>query len=57
MSKAITVLDDNDMPCEDWIGTGAEVDECPMKEKWNEGEVRMCDKCGWKIAYNCEERE
>lgn len=50
MSKAITVYDNDDMPCNDW-----KQGDCPMKKKWHEGEVKMCFECGWKIAYNCEE--
>lgn len=55
MSKAIKVLDNEDMPCEDWKGTEAEVEICPMQNEWSEGEIKMCGECGWKIAYNCDE--
>ena len=55
MSTAITVYDNEDMPCEDWKDSPAEKKSCPMQEKWHEGEVRMCPECAWKIAYNCEE--
>lgn len=51
MSVAITILDNDDMPCNDW----EQEEPCPMKKKWHEGEVRMCLECGWKIGYNCTE--
>ena len=52
MSEAIEVKDDNDMPCEDWKNTEAEVKNCPMQEDWHEGETRVCPVCGWAIYYN-----
>ena len=55
MSTPIIVTDNSEMPCEDWTGTEAEVSNCPMAEKWHEGETEFCDVCGWGITYmaNC----
>lgn len=53
MSRVITVHDNDDMPCLDWNHGVSKL--CPMREKWHEGEIRMCGECGWRIAYNCEE--
>jgi hypothetical protein len=53
MSATIVILDNEDLPCNDW---SKELNvSCPMKEKWHEGQVRMCPECGWKIGYNTTE--
>lgn len=54
MSRVILVVDNDDMPCNDWEYIDKDEQPCPMKNKWHEGEIRMCHKCGWNIAYNTE---
>ena len=56
MSKIIvTDPDDTDLPCNSWEGTKAEVDKCPVKTKWCEGEEVICAECGWWIGMNSPE--
>lgn len=49
MSTTVDIEDNSDLPCNDW-----KEENCPMKEKWHEGEVRTCMECGWKIGYNTD---
>lgn len=47
MSVPIKIQDNDDLPCNDWNHKP----QCPMAEKWHEGETRMCAMCGWGITY------
>jgi hypothetical protein len=56
MNGILKVESNDDMPCNSWVGTSVEIsdEECPMKDKWRNGEVIMCSVCGHLIGYNTD---
>lgn len=53
MSEVIYIEFQDDLPCNDWKGTPAEVKDCPCK-KWRAGETVVCGECGHEIEYESE---
>ena len=49
MSVPIIISEYDELPCFLWGEN--QYKECPMREKWHEGEIRMCPTCGWQIHY------
>jgi hypothetical protein len=57
MADILNIYDDDDLPCNDWIADADNLEACPMRGFWREGEVRVCCKCGWQIGFNLDENE
>mgnify|MGYP001795190650 CR=1 FL=1 len=57
MSQPIEIYDNDDLPCVDWLDSSNEIENCPMFDKWHEGETRCCGQCGWLITYNSNQEE
>ncbi len=55
MSTPITINFYEDLPCDGWKNTPAEIKKCPMKTHWQEGQEVMCMECGHLIYYNGEQ--